>query len=519
MSQPGPVVIVGAGPTGLTAALELSRFGVPVRLIDRRAEPTTTSRALAVQSRTVELFDARGLGAEMTRIGHPAVGVSIHGDGHRLAHIDLTAIPSRHNSILMLSQAETEWLLREQVARQGVTIERGVELVALAQDGSTTHDDPAEGLRAVLLDANGTLEVVEPAALIVAEGAHSLVRRTLNLPFAGRSLAQSYALADVHAESQISDDEISTFVNRDGLLAMFPMGSGRFRVIASDPAPHDSTAPPPDLAEIQRLYDDHSHIPARFHELVWSSRFRINSRMLAHLRDRRIFFGGDSAHVHSPVGGQGMNTGIQDMINLGWKLALVLQGRGHADLLDTYEEERLPIIKQVVHRTETATDALNSRSRLVQTLLNHLAPWLLGSETVQHIGVGQISQVDHHYRGGSLARSHPGHGAFRAGDRVPDGPVSVIEPDGSTRVADLQSLLDPTGLTLLRTGEATGNFPVPSVRIAPASPSRADAVFGPDAGLILVRPDGYAGFVGRAGDQGDLVAWLGRWFPGWIAQG
>ena len=201
------------------------------------------------------------------------------------------------------------------------------------------------------------------------------------------------------------------------------------------------------MEELQRLYHAASHLPGRLRDLLWSSRFWINSRMLRTLRSGRIFFGGDSAHVHSPAGGQGMNTGIQDMINLGWKLALAWQGKAAPALLDTYEQDRLPVIRDVVARTESATDAVTSPNTLVHGMLTHLAPVLLGTRVVQETGTGIISEVAAHYRSSPLSQTEHAGGKLRAGDRVPDLDVLAWTGDAPPRPPPIQATGRYTGRT------------------------------------------------------------------------
>ncbi|WP_223650755.1 FAD-dependent oxidoreductase [Hymenobacter psoromatis] len=513
--ETNPILIVGAGPTGLTAALELSRLGVPVRLIEQRTEPATTSRALAVQARTLELLAPRGVAAPMLALGNRAWAATIYDSEKQLAQVNLRDIPSRYNFILLLAQSETERLLREQVARQGVAVEWGTELVALAQTEA--------GVRAVLRGPGGQLEELAAAYLLSAEGAHSLVRHTLGLAFPGTSLPQHYALADLHLDGDLPDDELSIFLAEHGLVAVFPMSDRRFRLIATDPEV-TSTAPPT-LPELQRLYDAGACHPARLRDLVWSSRFHINSRMVDQLRVGRVLLGGDAAHLHSPAGGQGMNTGIQDMVNLGWKLALVWHGQAPAALLDTYAQDRLPVIRGVVNTTEKATDAFNSTNPLVHTLLTHALPLLLSSSFVQHKGAAVLSQVAADYRASALSQTFHAGGQLRGGDRLPDPDVQPTAASGSV---PLYSLLSPSRLTLLCVGPA----PLPASWLAQLQPwqpwlavqiiaaAAEDAgpftdAFGRGPALVLVRPDAYAAVVARADAAGRaaVLAWLQRWLP------
>ena len=523
MDKTRPVLVVGAGPTGMTAAMELSRLGVAVRLVDRLLEPSTTSRALAVQARTLELLEPRGLTGEMRRIGNIGRAATIYGDGGVLGRVDLSLIESRYNYILLLSQAETERLLREQLGRQGVAIERGTELIAFAQSDET--GERADGwVTAVLRDREGRLEELEAAYVISAEGAHSLMRHTLGLGFKGKALGESYALADLYLDGAIPDDELSIFTGDDGFLAVFPMGNRHFRFIASTAHGEAERSAEPTLEELQALYERRSHVPVRLRDMTWSSRFRINSRMLERLRVGRVFFAGDSAHIHSPAGGQGMNTGIQDMINLGWKLAMVVKGQASPALLDTYEEDRLPVIRGVVSKTEAATDVLNSESALVHGLIKHVAPLLLHRGFVQHMGTGMIGEVAWGYRASSLSETAQAAGELKAGDRLPDLEVTVAGGRyGEVRTVRMYELLELSRCTLLVVraqgsglawaGEVQPWGEVLTTHVVSGESRALRALLGEGGRLVVVRPDAYVGWVGFEEDLPALLSWLGRWFP------
>ena len=535
MSEIKPVLIVGAGPTGMTAAMELARFGVPVRIVDKLLTPSTTSRALAVQARTLELFEQRGLTNEMLRIGNQGNAATLYSEGKCLGKVHLKAIKSRYNYILLLSQGETERILREQLARQNISIERGTEMIAFAQQSSNASSSHKSGVKAVLRSHEGTLEELDAAYLICAEGSHSIVRSTAGLQFEGNSLGNSYALADVYLEGDLPDDELSIFTAQQGFMAVFPMGGRHFRFMATDAEKHSKDASDPTLEELQTLYNADSHIPVRLRDMKWSSRFRVNSRMLHKLRDRHIFFGGDSAHVHSPAGGQGMNTGIQDMINLSWKLALVLQGKATQALLDTYEEERLPVIRNIVKRTETATEALNSTSKIVHQLITHIAPVLLDAPFVQDAGTRVISEVAANYRSSSLSQTQQAHSKLRAGDRVPDVNVALWSKGVSDMIQScdtrLYELLDPSRFTLLVIGgERTSGFlsrweeqlkswigvltvqGIEPVHSQPEAKGLFEHFFGVKPSLLLVRPDSYLSFVGEQNALPTLTQWFELWF-------
>ena len=252
--------------------------------------------------------------------------------------------------------------------------------------------------------------------------------------------------------------------------------------------------------QVQRLYDRTAHLPAGLYNLNWSSRFRINSRHMTALRAGRVFFGGDVAHVHSPAGGQGMNAGIQDMINLSWKLAMVIEGRARQELLDTYESDRLPVIRQLVRMTERATTVFNSTSPLLHIALTRLAPVLLGRSAVQNKAAPKLGQLTAGYRGCPIAKGGGRIGPLHAGDRVPD-----MRLDG----ARLYDLLDLSALTLFATSDAIAEACRPwqdivAVQSVSFPDDMADA-------WLLVRPDGYLAAAGRAGDARRLTRWLDRW--------
>jgi 2-polyprenyl-6-methoxyphenol hydroxylase-like FAD-dependent oxidoreductase len=486
-----PVLIVGAGPTGLTAALELSRLGVGVRIVDRAPERSLTSRALGIQARTVELLRVRGVGDELVELGNPARSTTLYSEGRRLAAIELRRMPSEFNYVLLLAQSDTERLLTEQLNRQGVKIERGVELTAVTQK--------QDSVSAVLRSGDGAEEVVDASYLIAADGPHSAIRNALGLPFTGRSLTHNYVLGDLHLAGAVPEDQLSIFLARNGFLAVFPMGDGRFRFMATDPDGVTGDAGDPTLEDIQRLYDRTVHLPAQLYNLNWSSRFRINSRQMTTLREGRVFFGGDAAHVHSPAGGQGMNAGIQDMINLCWKLAMVLNGQARDELLDTYQSDRLPVIRQLVRMTERATRAFNSTNSLVHAAITRLAPIVLARSRVQDTAAPRLGQLAANYRGCPIAKGGGRIGSLRAGDRVPDLGV------GDGRLYDL---LDLSTLTLFVTGDRIPEACLPWRDTIALRHVSIDAV---PSGWLLVRPDGYLAAAGGPDDGAVLSWWLGRW--------
>lgn len=525
MSDAGNVLILGAGPTGMTAAMELSRLGIAVRLVEKTAKPATSSRAVGVQARTLELFEQRGMAAELVERGNKGVAVSAYGGGKRVFRLEFKNTDSKYHYILFVSQAETEQTLRDQLAKTGVEIEWGTSMIGFSQ---AEHGD---GVETVLRRENGTLESVQSSYLISAEGAHSTVRETLGLKFAGRSLDEQYALGDFYIESDLPESDLHVFSSEHGFLGMFPMGGQRYRLIASNPISTPSKDTEPSIEELQQLYDQRSPIPARFHDMSWSSWFHINSRMIHQLRSGRIFLGGDSAHIHSPAGAQGMNTGIQDMINLSWKLAMVLKGEAKQAILDTYETDRIPAIENVLTKTEALTGAIGEENPIFRSVFNHLAPWLVGTDFVQQNSTERMSQLSLNYRESSISENHAAPGELKAGDRVPDLAVTVLHAERSTDERPLPTtlfqLMDTTMFTLLYSnltnpletraqmrGGLGGWRPLMRVYEIGAAASDGGAFkrhFGASSSIVLVRPDGYIAFAGNERGLPQLARYCDKW--------
>lgn len=534
MSDTAPTVLIaGAGPTGLMAALELARFQIPVRIIDKLQEPAATSRAIGVQARTLELLEMRGLADQLVQRGVPASGGDVHGGGKRVAHLDFRRVDSRYNYVLFVPQTETERILREALQPSRVKVEFGVELAALKQDDSS--------ITAILHHKDGGNEEVHASYLIDAEGAHSIVRATLGLGFQGKTFDQNYLLADLFADSELSGTDFHIFSSEHGFLALFPMGNRRFRLIADRPI-NASQSESPSLDECQAIYDQRSYIPARLHEMQWSSYFRINSRMVSRLRVGRVFFGGDAAHIHSPAGAQGMNTGMQDMINLGWKLAYVTQGYAARPLLDTYETDRLPVIRTVLRGTEGLTDLVASANPLVRAIFNHVTPLIAGTDFGQENAAAAFSQLAINYHGSPLSADNSLRRGIRAGDRLPDVPVKVVASSSSTRdlrdgqTARLLDVLDPSRFTLLyATGAASrahlgrledlfrgwSGHPSQIQFLQITEPQNGDRepyvqTFHESGQplVYLIRPDGYVAYRGHEGASDLLDAYIKRWLVG-----
>ena len=325
------VLVVGAGPVGLTMAAELARYGVGVRIVDKAAQRTDKSKAMVLWSRTLELIDRMGCGAAFVDAGLKARGANIIAGATTIAHVGFEGLETPHPYALMLPQSDTERLLEQHLNALGVEVERQVELTRFVAD-----EDAAT---AFLRRPDGREEKLDVDWMIGCDGAHSVVRHGLGVEFEGDTLVTGWILADLHlAGGAAPPDEIEIYWHADGVLLMFPIAPGRYRVIADvgdvKAGEHPSE---PTLEEVQALIDRRGPGGIKATAPVWLSPFRINERKVADYRAGRVFLAGDAAHIHSPAGGQGMNTGMQDAFNLAWKLALVCRGLANPEpLLSSY---------------------------------------------------------------------------------------------------------------------------------------------------------------------------------------
>ena len=537
MSVIRPVLIVGAGLTGLTAALELSRLGIPVRLVDKRPGPSATPRILVVHSLTAELLEQRGLSPETLPASSRVAHAAVYRTGGLLGEVKLALDTDHRGHVLLACQAEVERMLREQLARQDVAAEYGTELVALVQAEPGRRGEPGgRGVTALLRHPGGRLEDIAVPYLISADGMHGTTGQLLGLPAHGNQDGLPYLLAGLRLDGDLRGDVISVFLGHRGFVMLLPAGDGRFQCIATDPSARSGHHGEPGMAELQQLIDGCLPAPARLRQVQWSSRFVSAGRLSPPLQHGRVFFGGDSAYTHSPATGQDANCGIQDMINLGWKLAMVLQEKAAPDLLGTYAEERLQATRQVERKAEVPAHLLGPGSALVRTLVTRITPTFLDSRFPLDLCADLAGEVIPDYWSSPLSAPPRGPGSLQPGGRVPDMRVLTTDPGppaGShPRATRLHELVGPSRLNLLLTND-TGWAAPPSAwpgqqlqpwqgvlavhRVAPARDHeeqlRFYRAFGGGQTLILVRPDSHVCFAGRRKDLPRLVTWLNTWFP------
>jgi 2-polyprenyl-6-methoxyphenol hydroxylase-like FAD-dependent oxidoreductase len=494
-----PVLITGAGPVGMTLAMCLRRSGVDVRIVDEAPARTDKSKALVIWPRTLELLDIQDCVQPFLEAGHPVVGARILAGSKLLAEMRLDTARSVYRAALMIPQSETERLLEDQLTLLGTAVEREVELKSFAAE--------AGGITAALEHADGREESVSASYLIGCDGAHSAVRHELGVEFEGDTLPSDWVLADLSVDGMLPRDEITICWSPRGVLVFFPISGARFRVIA-DVRPSGGAAPAPTVPAVQRLLDERGPGDLFVHDPIWMSNFHINERKVRSYRVGRVFLCGDAAHVHSPAGGQGMNTGMQDAFNLAWKLALVWHERACATILDSYSPERSSIGEQVLRNAGRLTKVAILRNPILQELRSFAVGSFGKIPALRQRMADQFAELDLNYRGIGLTVSPPPHGASRRptdGDRAPDLPLNGAD----TQASRLHQILRTGRFAILSMGTARVSLPEGLKPLAVAA--QADESDEYESGhMYLVRPDAYVMMSSKEGDAAPIFEALDR---------
>jgi 2-polyprenyl-6-methoxyphenol hydroxylase-like FAD-dependent oxidoreductase len=504
----GPLLIVGAGPTGLVLALWLTRLGVAVRIIDKTAEPGTTSRALAVQIRTLEFYRQLGIADALIAEGVEVAGLNFWVHGARAARMPFRRIgegSTPYPFVLVLPQDIHERLLVAQLDSLGVRVERRTELLRFDQDGG--------GVRATLRRPDGTEETCATAYLAGCDGASSTVREQLAVGFPGGTYGGVFYVADVEVAGPAADGELHVDLEEADFVLLLPLkGRGRARLVGTlrdTPGGDDGRLTFEDVRG--RAIE---HLGLEVARVNWFSTYRVHHRVATRFRAGRAFLLGDAAHVHSPVGGQGMNTGIGDAVNLAWKLAAVLTGGVAAGLLDTYEPERIGFARRLVATTDRIFSLVTRRgwaARLVRTRLAPLlVPPLFRVGPLRRFLFRAVSQLGVSYRESPL--SVGAAGAVRSGDRLPWVEATTPGPDNFAPLATLQWQVHVYGDPGPGVAEACAELRLAFQRFA-WRPGMRRAGLRRGA-LYLVRPDGYVALADPRADAGRLRRYFDGLAPG-----
>jgi 2-polyprenyl-6-methoxyphenol hydroxylase-like FAD-dependent oxidoreductase len=427
------VLIAGAGPTGLVLGLSLTRLGVPVRIVDKAAEPGTTSRAVAVQARTLEFYRQIGLADTIVARGRAVAAANMWVAGRHVARAvfgDMGAGISPYPYAFIFPQDDHERLLIDRLHAAGVSVERQTKLAGF--------EDRGDRIVARLKRGDGQLDTCEADFIAGCDGAHSRVREALSIDFPGGTYEHLFYVADVDAHGAVMNGDVHVALDRSDFLAVFPLkGAHRARLVGTvrDELAHRGD----DLSwdDVARRVIEWMRIDVD--AVNWFSTYHVHHRVAGRFRRGRAFLLGDAAHIHSPVGGQGMNTGIGDAVNLAWKLSAVLHGRADERILDTYEPERLAFARRLVATTDQAFTGVTSSTTIARAIRLYVVPVvlpvLLKSRGFRRIAFRAVSQTAINYRGSALSERTAG--GIRGGDRLP---WVQFDTDGHDNFATLASL-------------------------------------------------------------------------------
>ncbi|AHE65713.1 FAD-dependent oxidoreductase [Legionella oakridgensis] len=518
------VLIVGAGPVGLFCANELIRHGLTCRIIDKKTNLSDKSKALAIHVRTQDVLQDCGLITEILAQGHKVEGILLKSHGKTLINAMFTNIEANSHFIVDLPQDKTERILFDGLLSKGGRVEWQTELTAILQN--------INSVQATLTREDGSSEQVHSTWLIACDGSHSTVRHLFNIPFIGAEYSQNWWLADLLIDWAMPEERMVVYLHGHELVACFPMGEKRYRLILT--APDDKE---PTFEDIQDHFNRRSSDSAKLSNPIWITKFNIHHRQIQQYRRERVFFAGDAAHIHSPMGGQGLNTGIQDIYNLIWKLALVQKGYAQETILNSYHLERYPIGKEVLKKTDMMTRMMLIKNPVLIKIRNAFMSLMMSFDFIQNKLTRQMAELEISYAGSPIVKDLAHFKRLKAGHFVPNFNLSRL--DNGQR----QSLIEMVNGTLhhlfLFSGKNASDV-MNLVEIAkfikknhpetivshlilsqpmdiPASPCLVWLDEGQEvhhtydinqSAVILLRPDKYIGFTSMPADKASLIAYL-----------
>jgi 2-polyprenyl-6-methoxyphenol hydroxylase-like FAD-dependent oxidoreductase len=495
------VLIVGAGPTGLVLALWLAKLGVKARIIDKTAEPGTTSRALAVQARTLELYRQLDLADAVVARGHAVPAVNLWVKGEATARLPFETIGSGltpYPFLKIFPQDQHERLLIERLQALGVTVERQTELIGFT--------DKENAVTARLRGPDGQEFDCTANYITGCDGAHSIVRETIGTGFPGGTYRQLFYVADVEAAGPALNGELHIDLDEADFLGVFPLaGQGRARLIGTV---RDERADRADTLTFKDVSDRAiNHLKVQVKNVNWFSTYHVHHRVTDHFSKGRAFLLGDAAHIHSPAGGQGMNTGIGDAINLAWKLAAVIAGHAGDRLLDSYEAERIGFARRLVATTDRVFSFATAEGPIADMIRTRVVPALfpriIAFEAIREFMFRTVSQITLNYRRGPL--SHGAAGSVHGGDRLPWVPINGADNFATLATMDWQIHVYGSVSAELAAWCAAQNLPIHSFAWRY---EYERAGLARDA-LYLLRPDTYVALADTSGAPGALARYFG----------
>jgi 2-polyprenyl-6-methoxyphenol hydroxylase-like FAD-dependent oxidoreductase len=495
-----PVLIAGAGPTGLALALWLRRLEVPLRIVDRNPAPARESRALVVHARTLELYAQVGFAADAIANGIEFTAVNLWARGRKVARAALGAIGaelSPYPYMLILAQDRHERLLADKLAALGVQVERETELTGFEQDDAR--------VLARLRKPDGSEERCECAWLAGCDGARSAVRHGMDLDFPGATYRRLFYVADIEARGTAVNGELNVALDEADLLAVFPLpGEGNARLIGTIREASEGAGEHLGWDDVSRGII--GRLGLEVEKVHWFSTYRVHHRVTNRFRSGRAFVLGDAAHIHSPVGGQGMNTGIGDAVNLAWKLAMVVRGQAHPSILDTFESERIAFARRLVATTDRAFTFVSSDGPIARfvrlQVVPRVLPEVMSFEAARRYVFRTVSQTLIRYPRSALSAGRAG--SVAGGDRLP------WTGDNFAPLASLEWQVHVYGSATRALLDACHRLGMP-VQVFAWDQRAQRAGLARDA-LYLVRPDGYVALADAAADPARLEAYARRHF-------
>lgn len=511
------VLIVGAGPVGLTMGIQLARFGIPFRIIDKSAIQAKDSRAAGIQPRTLEVLEDIGILPSFLKEGVKVTGFNIYSKKQRLVHAVYEGLDTPYSFIIDIPQSQTEHILLHELERLGATVQRETELNNLENKG--TH------VEVMLQRGEGGFVPDEYAYVIGCDGARSACRKLTNTPFPGSEYPIQWIVLDAKIDWEYDSQEMNLFPHEEGLTAIFPLPHDRVRITIER---KEDSPPTFDLA-VKRLRERISP-DINLHEPADLSAFIIHHRQAAAYRTRRVFLAGDAAHLHSPAGGQGMNTGMQDAYNLSWKLALVMQGKAQEEILETYHEERHPIAKAVLSLTDKVTRVMTVKSPALSFMRDAMMTLAGSFSPITDQLPKRFSQIYLHYKPNAIVVDNDPSTKMKAGQRAPD---HILKQGG--KEVRLFDLFKGTHHTLLI---FSGKKPGPKLSFSINHPEiktyflyrnesdctqennhlldrepSAHTHYGiTKPTVVLIRPDGYIGYIQESLDKKGFKSYLKKVF-------